>query len=149
MRRSCHLGIRGAIKGREMMPGNPKGLCASSHKTRERQDRRYVHQKACIFLPLQRITPRVPQSSKIFSVALSRTQPASLGSRGRLKPHELATFDRDTIVYHILFSTRDDSPHWIDLPKRNGDETFELPITATFTVDRSKDTKSPRGCRLH
>ena len=50
-----------------MMPGNPKGHCVSSHKTREKQDRRHVDEKACIFLPLQRITPRVPQSSKMFS----------------------------------------------------------------------------------
>jgi len=55
-----------------------------------------------------------------------------------MKPHEHATSDRDPIVYHIPFSTLDDSPHWIDLPKRNGDETFELPIPATYSVETDR-----------
>ena len=59
------------------------------------------------------------------------------GQGGRLQ-HELATFHRDTIVCHILFSTRDDSPHWIDLPKRKGDETFELPVPATSSVEADR-----------
>ena len=37
-----------------------------------------------------------------------------------------------------ILQTLDDSPHWIDLPKRNGDETFELPIPATYTIETDR-----------
>jgi hypothetical protein len=40
----------------------------------------------------------------MFSVGLSRTQPGSIGSRGRLKPHELAAFECDAIMKHIFHS---------------------------------------------
>ena len=53
-------------------------------------------------------------------------------------PHELATSYRDTILCGILFSTLGVSRHWIDLSKRTGKETFELPIPATYPVETDR-----------
>ena len=72
--------------GRGVIPGNTKGLCVSSHNSRERKDRRYVAEKDALRHLLWYFTEQSSVNQNAL-VVLTRAQRCGFEPRQRLKPH--------------------------------------------------------------